>query len=461
MLPLVIQIERTQERVADSCAFTKSPVRIGRSSLSDLQLDESFVSQWHGVIRFDAERTTYLDLGSTNSTLVDGCAVRRNVEIEINETTDIRIGSLRLHVLRVPAPPELFGARRPSSFARSGSAGPDNVAATMLLGAAPAQPGSIFLKPPAAAPKEPPRVAPPSAAEVSTPAADTPRSSPVAAPSASADAPSHLHQLHREYLFSRERLLRAVRQRLEREAPAEREAALDRLVAEFPAIAHEPELRTALGELGIGKWRTGVPDMADWLRRLTDGLFPPPGLSAPINVALAMERIGEVLEVFSRAFVGMRVAHSQFCEEMALDNPDEDALLYTSKNPHAVLAYLLNPGTEGSNKVTELARALADFSVHQVAVVSAVVEGARDMLSELSPSALTGRSDTPSASFFGKLLGKDQKQLWARYVSIFDDTLDEDRFTRKLFGRSFARKYYAITGADNQSPKRPGGAGGA
>jgi predicted component of type VI protein secretion system len=463
MLPLVIQIERTEERVADTCAFAKSPVRVGRSSLSDLQLDESFVSQWHGVIRFDEQRTTYLDLGSTNPTLVDGCAVDRNVEIEVTETTDIRIGSLRLHLLRVAAPPELFGARRKSSFARSGSEAADNVAATMLLGAA-VQAGNFFPKPAAAVRHE--RVLEPAPAPVASPDSPAPRPSEAlnalretpGAPSTSA-ASSDLRELHHAYQVSRERFFSEVRQRLEREPSEGREAAFDRLVGEFPEIAHEPQLRTTLGELGIGSWRTGVPDMADWLRRLTDGLFPPPGLHGEINVALAMERIGEVLEVFSRAFVGMRLAHSQFCDEMALDSPGEDAMLYTTKNAHAVLAYLLNPGAEGSNKVTDLSRALADFSVHQVALVSAVVEGARDMLNELSPNALTGRREKPGASFFGKLLGTDQKQLWARYVSIFDETLDEDRFTRKLFGRSFARKYYAITGAGNAGRTEPGQGG--
>jgi hypothetical protein len=445
MLPLVIQIERTEERVADTCAFAKSPVRVGRSSLCDLQLDESFVSQWHGVIRFDEGHTTYLDLGSTNPTLVDGCAADRNVEVEVTETTDIRIGSLRLHLMRVEAPAELFGARRKSSFVRSGAEATDSVASTMLLGEV-IRAGHLFPKPAAAAPPahEPELAAMPTDRPLAAPPTPSARES--------AAEPAHLRDLYGAYQSSRQRFLAEITRRLKGETDAEREAAFDRLVGDFPEIAHEPELRATLVELGISKWRTGVPDMGDWLRRLTDGLFPPPGLRGEINVALAMERIGEVLEVFSSAFVGMRVAYTQFCDEMALDNPRQDALLYTTKNPHAVLAYLLNPGVEGSSKVTDLSRALADFSVHQVALVSAVIEGARDMLDELSPSALTGRREKPGASFIGKLLGTDQKQLWARYVSIFDETLDEDRFTRKLFGRSFAHKYYAITGAGSANP---------
>jgi predicted component of type VI protein secretion system len=455
MLPLVIQIERTEERVADTCAFAKSPVRIGRNPLSDLQLDESFVSQWHGVIRFEDERTTYLDLGSTNPTLVDGQAIVRNVEVEVTETTDLRIGSLRLHLLRVAAPPELFGARRKTSFARAGvETGSGSVAATMYLGARKAALGALP-KLPASNPILQSNVAAPFAAQ-SASAADLARpGSRPSSPNVSAAGKDDLQSLYTEYRGVRERFLSKMRARLEAETGRAREDVFDRLVQEFPEIAHEPELRKWIGKLGIESWRTGVPDMADWLARLTDGLFPPPGMGGEINLALAMERMGEVLEVFSTAFIELRVAYEQFADEMALDKPSDDSILQTSKNPRAVLAYLLNPGPEGISKVTELSRAMADFAVHQVALVSAVVEGARDVLNELSPNALAGHGERQGASFFAKLLGGDQKALWTRYISKFDETLDEDRFTRKLFGRGFARKYYAITGGRRSIPPPP------
>jgi hypothetical protein len=140
---------------------------------------------------------------------------------------------------------------------------------------------------------------------------------------------------------------------------------------------------------------------------------------------------------------------------MALDKPHDDSLLHGTQDPRAVLAYLLNPDTTHSNKITELARALADFAVHPVALVSAVVEGAREVLQTLSPAALTGRGERPGASFIGKLLGADQRELWTRYVTTFDETIDADRFTRKLFGRGFVRKYYAITGGRRSLPSPP------
>jgi hypothetical protein len=459
---LVIQIERTQERLADTCAFANCPVRIGRNALSDLQLDESFVSQWHGVIRFDEGHTSYLDLGSTNPTLIDGKPIARNVEIEVTETTDIRIGSLRLHLLRVPAPPELFGARRKTSFARAGATSFNNVAATMYLGniASP-----IPVKPKAEAPKSEIK---PAALSPSVP----PRSSAAEAPvlsatgvverersGASAELPVYegtaggsVEALYREYKRTRSQLIERLRMQLEAAAPGERESLCESIFQHYPELAYEPALRNELGRLGIESWRTGVPDTTDWLRRLTGGLFPPPGQPAAVNPALALERIGEVLEVFSSAFIELRTAHTQFCDEMALDKPHDQSLLHGTHDPRAVLAYLLNPDTTHSNKITELARAMADFAVHPVALVSAVVEGAREVLHALAPATLTGRSERPRESFFGKLLGADQRELWTRYVTVFDETVDADRFTRKLFGRGFARKYYAITGGRRSLP---------
>lgn len=453
MLPLVIQIERTQERLADTCAFANSPVRIGRNPLSDLQLDESFVSQWHGVIRFDEEHTTYLDLGSTNPTVVDGHPIARNVEVEVTETTDIRIGSLRLHLLRVPAPPELFGARRKTSFARPEGSSYNNVTATVYIPdvprSRPPENKSSGLQPKSASGH------PAALSATGVVTRDRLAASgelPIYEPAADSQ---DVDALYHEYTRKRAQLAASLFLQLEAAAPAERQALSESLFQRYPELAYEPALREQLSKLGIETWRTGVPDMTDWLRRLTGGLFPPPGQLAPVNGALALERIGEVLEVFSSAFIELRTANSQFCEEMALDKLQEESLLHTTRDPHAVLAYLLNPDTTHSNKITELARALADFAVHPVALVSAVVEGAREVLHALSPATLTGQGERPGASFFGKMLGAEQKELWTRYVTAFDETIDADRFTRKLFGRGFARKYYAITGGRRSLPSPP------
>jgi hypothetical protein len=216
-------------------------------------------------------------------------------------------------------------------------------------------------------------------------------------------------------------------------------------VQEFPEVGHEADFRSLLPDFGISPLRTGVPEMEDWLRRLTDNMFPPANVS--INLALAMERIGEVLEVFSTAFVELRDAQGRFCDEMSLDRPPSDSILQTTKNPRLALAYLLNPSSEGSSKVEELARSMADFALHQVALVSAVVEGARNVLTELSPETVSKPDPkAPKPGLFARMFSNEAEGTIQRYRAAFAEMIDEDRFTRRLFGRAFARKYYAIMG---------------
>lgn len=584
MLPLVIQIERLKERTAETCAFAQSPVRIGRNPLNDIELDDGYVSQWHGVIRFVDGVTTYLDLGATNATIIDGKPIERNVEMPITETTDLRIGSFRLHVFRVDAPQDLFGVRRKTAFARTGTGDPSSVAATLffaddptrmrtkeemealLSGRGPATtpsapapgPKSPLSEPPLRASGSQPRSGlaqslpsvivapslvrsqqpislgdpaqsrssvssqPPPIATGSPQTQDARRSSirssgsppplpgqnPMASMSgpalrAAAVAPTvsvarsdsspssppavrrsgypfnepdtdafgqdrpisesmpivasgtndSLHAAYENYRNSWRVLLAELRKRLERAASAKRAEALDTIVMQFPDVGRESEFRALLSEMGLSPLRTGVPEMEDWLRRLTDNKFPPPNVA--VNVALAMERMGEVLEVFSTAFVEMRDAHGRFCDEMSLERPTADTVLQTTKDPRHALAYLLNPGSNGASKVDELARSMADFALHQVALVSAVVEGARGMLTELSPDAKPDPKDPkakPKRSFFSS----EAKTKWEGFRSTFTEMMDEDRFTRKLFGRQFARKYYAIMGGRRTiAPTKP------
>jgi predicted component of type VI protein secretion system len=522
MLPLVIQIERLRERVAETCAFAHSPIRIGRNPLNDVELDDGYVSQWHGVIRFDEKHTTYLDLGSTNPSMVDGKPIERNQEVTITESTDLRIGQFRLHVIRVDAPPELFGVRRKTAFARTGVGDASSVAATMFFGGEPTKlrskaqmaelVASALSGPPPVAAQAPPSRHGPSAPAASAavlvqsplrsqppppvyPSSARPSgsSSPPPLPGskasstslrAAANAPAvgvaqasnpaparmdsqpvpvgssdSLRQAYDDYRRSWRALLAELRYRLERSASARRSDMLDQLVQQYPDIGREAEFRSLISELGLSPLRTGVPEMEDWLRRLTDNMFPPP--NASINLALAMERIGEVLEVFSTAYVEMRDAHGRFCDEMSLEKPPADSMLQTTKNPRLVLAYLLNPSSEGASKVEELARSMADFALHQVALVSAVVEGARGVLQELSPEAVQPKGKSKGKQgqrgLFASMFSNEAETLWQKYRGVFAEMVDEDRFTRRLFGRPFARKYYAIMGGRRSiTPDRTG-----
>jgi predicted component of type VI protein secretion system len=438
MLPLVVQVEDTRSDTAETFAFKRSPVRIGRNPLNDLQIQESFVSEWHAVVRFVEHRTSYLDLGATNRTLVDGKALQRNVEVVIAPNMDVRIGPLRLHLLRTEAPAELFGRRcKASAFAQAGvsESGPS----TLFLGAdgALAQIGASLSA----------RAAGGAAAGGPGPASASVR--PLAAqpevPEPSAYA---------SYQAARGAFLREVSSTLAAQPPERRMEHALQLQQRHPELKHDPEFRQALNQLGLDPIRAGQPEMEDWLRRLTEGRFPPPG--APVNIALAMERVGEIVEVFAQAFIELRRAHERFCRELSLERYADDSLLQKTENPHALLAYLMDPHQDGAGRVIELSRALAEFALHDVGLLGAVVEGARSLLGKLSPQALRTAGDPPrDAAAFSQGGAVDKpwsfatRKHWRRYVAQHFEMLQGDRFTRELFGREFARRYYVVTGGTN------------
>lgn len=426
MLPLVVQVENTTEHKADTLAFKKSPVRVGRNTLNDLQLDEPFVSQWHAVIRFSEGRTSYLDLGSTNRTLIDGSPTARNIEVPIGPDTDIRIGPLRLHLLRGAAPPELFGRRRKSAFGPRASA---------------EDPGSntVLLRP----------------SDLRDTAAPASRSDPMTMKGSSPVSSAGHETLNADYLVYREiqdKLRSVIRQRLDNTPAPQRSKVELELRARFPELVAGPAIQPSARESAGSHSSARDWDMADWLSRLTGGNFPPPG--GNVDTALAMERVGSVLEVFSHAFVELRRAQAQFCREMSLEaSADQESFLHDSEDPEALLAYLLGSPTEGDARLMELSRALADFTLHQVGLISATVEGARRLVQLLGPESLASVPDPPRDSpalapqpALSKLWPWAAKGLWRRYLAHHYALIESDRFVRELFGREFARRYYSVTG---------------
>jgi predicted component of type VI protein secretion system len=85
--------------------FPQSPVRIGRNQLNDISLEDPFVSEWHGIIRFDERSIAYFDLGSTNGTMLDGKRLAKNVGVELSATSRLQLGRLELVVSLAEADP--------------------------------------------------------------------------------------------------------------------------------------------------------------------------------------------------------------------------------------------------------------------------------------------------------------------------------------------------------------------
>lgn len=99
-MTLEIRIKAPPSGPDRTLTFSKSPIRIGRNQLNDISLDNPFVSEWHGTIRFDERSVAYFDLGSTNGTLLDGQRLPKNVAAELSDTSCLMLGVLELFVSR-------------------------------------------------------------------------------------------------------------------------------------------------------------------------------------------------------------------------------------------------------------------------------------------------------------------------------------------------------------------------
>jgi eukaryotic-like serine/threonine-protein kinase len=94
--PFVVRVEDSESSSAADHAFTRSPIRIGRSRRNDLALTHLFVSAWHARIDFGERAARYTDLGSTNGSEVNGEPVEAHETVSLQADAEVRIGSLVL-----------------------------------------------------------------------------------------------------------------------------------------------------------------------------------------------------------------------------------------------------------------------------------------------------------------------------------------------------------------------------
>jgi len=468
MLPLVVHIQSPQGGTTVTRAFHESPVRIGRSPFANLRLREPFVSEWHAVVRFHGDRTTYLDLGSRNPTHVQGRPIERNIEVEVDADTDIRIGPLRLRFERTNAARELSEAvpQDETAFA------PEQLLAkepTGTIALSAPHPGTNLRTPQSPVPSTPrpglgqiqphhPRTqigaSPLGATPVGTPARPF---TPLPGPPPHGQAGDPLQAFAREFDRARDAFLDAVSQYLQTGPEAQRAERVRSLATQYPRLVEEPVFRRWAQTLGVDPAALGHVDVTHWLRRLCGANGAP---ARPEHVALTMERVGQLLELFASSFIESRRAHHRARKKLGLDNgivPNN--VLQQSEDPHAVLAYLLEPSSVAQLRSQELRRSLGDFAMHQIALLSAVVEGARSMLTQLAPRALQTAADPTDTAVLDSEHGLADvwpltaRKLWRRFLVRHHDLVQTDHFARELFGREFTRRYHAIADATNHAER--------
>ncbi len=462
MLPLLVRISNTQTGETDHAAFASSPVRIGRNQLNELSLNEPFVSQWHAVVRFDEHKVRYVDLGSTNGTMMNGRRLARHIQVEVTPQVDLRIGPIQLSFARAQVTPDMYAAPKTTMFnledlSRSSDGGgvPSATIAFNPNDPATLEQNTLFLSPGQR----------PGAADG---AATGPASVDMQQLIAVAEQTKPFYEQYRQGF---RQLLDQLRGHLERIPPAHRESIVLVLCQQFPQLPREPEFRDMVSGLGVGPAALGEVDAAEWIKRLAGASQLPPGTQ--INTAVAMERVGALLESYSQAFVELRKGYEQFGEEMALTLVTERSPLHDAQSAQDVLRYLLDWTSDGNERARELNRAFADLAMHQVALLSGVVEGVRGVLHGISPVQLSGQRNHQLAragggGFFESLFNSRKAALWRAFTDAHQRLVEEDRFSREMFGRAFARAYYMVSGGHVQGdeatgahPTQPASAAGA
>jgi len=104
---MVIQVQLKDARTGESKTlwFEQSPIRIGRNQLNNIAIDDPFVSEWHGIIRFDATGVYYFDLGSTNGTSLEGKRLPKNTVTPLTGSTQITIWPFQLSAMAQSSAP--------------------------------------------------------------------------------------------------------------------------------------------------------------------------------------------------------------------------------------------------------------------------------------------------------------------------------------------------------------------
>lgn len=444
--PLVVQVEDTETQRRSRYAFLKSPVRLGRSEINELQLDRPYVSTWHGVVQFDRDRVTFVDLGSTNGTTLAGTRLEKNVPVEIGPADELRIGGLRLRFATEGAADAAPAPRRATQFRsavaaradalRPGEAdAPGPVSDGGGAGGASAAPegGAAGTAAPADGAEQAREVPPP------RDPADDP------AGRAADDAAWQLQVLQDAWLDARRVFEEAAAAVVERVPGPDRPRCRALLETRYLAARRGPSgAPPAATPPAVA---AAAADDVSILREFA-GAYLPAGDSIEdgAQAQAFLEAVADVLETSARSYLELRRGYDEFGKEMGLRVATGDGPVARARDTRQLLAWLLAPSEQP--RAPELSGAFADLMIHQLALLNAVTEGGKALLAGLSPEAIAASLEREGAGrvALGVKTLRDGA-LWRTFVERYRAlTEEEGALTDALFGKDFARAYSAAAG---------------
>jgi predicted component of type VI protein secretion system len=505
---LSVRVENCATHQFTEHTFQRSPVRIGRNALNELTLQEGYVSLSHAVLRFDPERIQVIDLGSTNGTHVDGVRIESNVPVTLKDSSELRIGDLRLHLRQVsgvgpplpsrdrtqfrlmtqdvraavaPTPPPAPPAPKP---AIAGGRIPAPPTQFVSPSSAPARSGTT----PAPTPVPTTAVAtpPPAAAAARVPVSSFAQASdpgatlldvdllhgaleqdlaarPGTEERLAQDVAAAAYPLYVEYRKAWRKLYDTLQGKAGQLPLAQRAGLAEVLERQMPTLYQEEQFRAfaGTGPADAAAIRVGQGP-ADRLLSVFASAYGAAErrLDTPEDVDGFLDRLGELMETFATSFIELRRGQAEFGNQIAVRTITSDTAVRRARTPKELLHLLLDPSPTGAAHLDDLKAGFGEVMFHQVALLSGTREGVKALLEELDP-AILARAPAQATSASGGQSGLAYLwpavlwTRWRRFSEVWRGLGDEEQGLRILFGPEFARAYALVMGGQLSPAKSP------
>jgi type VI secretion system protein ImpI len=407
-----IAIYDGEKRTWETRDFHQQHIRIGRNKLNDIQLESAGVSQFHATLDLIGDALVVRDVGSRN-----GTHARAIGQLPPNTPSHIGFSTgeivivhflLRVQVTDLPDPVE--------------------------------------------APPPPPT---------------SPTERPQRTVRSEAVLRQRLEPLYAQYREAWNQLFDGIEGSVQGLEEEPRQAVCDFLAQEMPLVAHEPDFAALhnpipVDEASIVSTHSPVAKPLVALQALTQlarGYFPEEHtLESPEDVAVFVSNIKETIDVFVKCFIPMREGFRALTSQLELPQARpagavestrsgvprvEDAL--TAEELASALLDWRKQRRPESNQAIEWV--FADLMIHQMAMMTGVMQGVKSLLAELSPAAIEKALEDPRRGAGGLQIGPFRyKQLWEMYATRHADLAEEDKEAFEvIFGPEFARAYTGMT----------------
>jgi type VI secretion system protein ImpI len=424
-LGLRVRVVSMQDGSAFERTFDRSPVRIGRNPLNELQIQTAFVSQFHAVLEFDDTHIMLRDLGSTN-----GTALRASGRMQPNRPVDLTsqnfefaIVSLWFQLFFVSAPPPRVEQKREGTILSLNVSELHNLMRPSVAGAAP---------------------------QVQT------------GPDRTPELLANLRPAYEEYRAAWAKVYRELFASVNPLEPAARQRFLERASVDLAAMQHEGDFQRLSAYFGGSTTPKAKQSHSDTtrdeavalqaLRDLAAGFVPQRGqLERVVDLVMFAQKVQDLLGVFFKCFLALRDGHKQFKTQMDIrrTKPTGEQLspalaVEVIADPRELASRVLDwtdPTNEGSRAIEST---FAEIMVHQVAMLSGVMRGVRSLLAKLAPQSIEAELENPRRKNAGGIqLGPFRyKTLWELYSEIYGDFAeDEKQAFALIFGSEFASAY--------------------